>query len=210
MLKPKVRVMGGPAAKRGVLGIGIEVGHRPTSATTIPECGPGGMHWLTPRQQQVLRLIAEGLTNSQAAAQMHLSIHTIVKHRQAVMDFLHIHDTAGLTRFALAQGLTLRQRACAALLKFFHTRGGYPLVCGRNSSSRTTVTPRQLQVVRLIANGLVNKQLAATLKISIKTVEHHRQAAMDRLHIHHVAGLTRYAVAAGLLPPAGALRASAA
>src|SRR5438105_1492302 len=59
---------------------------------------------LTPRQSEVLRLIAEGLTNSQAAAQLKVSIHTIVKHRQAVMDYLHIHDTAGLTRYAIARG----------------------------------------------------------------------------------------------------------
>jgi len=56
-------------------------------------------------------------------------------------------------------------------------------------------TSREAEVVQLIAEGHSNKQIASELGVSIKTVEKHRQQAMDKLHIHDIAGLTRYAVA---------------
>jgi DNA-binding CsgD family transcriptional regulator len=49
----------------------------------------------------------------------------------------------------------------------------------------------------LIAEGKANKQTAAKLGISIKTVEKHRQGLRNKLGIHDVAGLTRYAIATG-------------
>jgi DNA-binding NarL/FixJ family response regulator len=53
----------------------------------------------------VLQLIAEGLANKQAAAELSISVKTIEKHRQSLMEKLHIHDTAGLTRYAIATGI---------------------------------------------------------------------------------------------------------
>ena len=50
-----------------------------------------------------------------------------------------------------------------------------------------------------MAEGSANKQVAAELGISIKTVEKHRQHLMDKLNIHDTAGLTRYAIAAGII-----------
>ncbi len=62
-----------------------------------------------------------------------------------------------------------------------------------------TLTEREIEVLQLIAEGNANKQTAGKLGISIKTVEKHRQAVMNKLHIHDTAGLTRYAVSAGLI-----------
>jgi DNA-binding NarL/FixJ family response regulator len=65
-------------------------------------------------------------------------------------------------------------------------------------------------VLQLIAEGFSNKQIAAELCISIKTVEKHRQQVMNKLNIHDVAGLTRYAINKGLVErgmPAGAMMA---
>jgi DNA-binding NarL/FixJ family response regulator len=53
-------------------------------------------------------------------------------------------------------------------------------------------------VLQLVTEGMANKQVAATLGISIKTVEKHRQHVMDKLNIHETAGLTRYAIAQGI------------
>ena len=53
----------------------------------------------------------------------------------------------------------------------------------------------------LIAQGQPNKEIAYTLGLSIKTIEKHRQAVMDKLNIHDVAGLTRYAMGKGLTAP---------
>src|SRR3954467_8847611 len=61
------------------------------------------------------------------------------------------------------------------------------------------LTSRELEVLQLVAEGKVNKQIAADLCISIKTVEKHRQQVMNKLNIHDVAGLTRYAIARGII-----------
>ena len=62
-----------------------------------------------------------------------------------------------------------------------------------------TLTSREREVLQLIAEGNTNKQIAAELCISIKTVEKHRQHVMERLNIHDIAGLTRYAIAKGIV-----------
>jgi DNA-binding NarL/FixJ family response regulator len=61
-----------------------------------------GMAELTVREVEVLQLIAEGFTNPQIAAELEISIKTVEKHRQKVMDKLNIHKIAGLTRFYFA------------------------------------------------------------------------------------------------------------
>jgi DNA-binding NarL/FixJ family response regulator len=62
-----------------------------------------------------------------------------------------------------------------------------------------TLSPRQREVLRLIAEGRTTKQIAQTLEISVKTVETHRAQLMERLDIHDVAGLVRYAIIVGLI-----------
>ena len=61
------------------------------------------------------------------------------------------------------------------------------------------LTTREAEVLQLIAEGRANKQIAAELCISIKTVEKHRQQVMNKLNIHDIAGLTRYAIAKGII-----------
>jgi DNA-binding NarL/FixJ family response regulator len=71
------------------------------------------------------------------------------------------------------------------------------------SAHSQQLTSRELEVLQLIAEGYANKQTAAELAISIKTVEKHRQRIMDKLDIHQTAGLTRYAINHGIIdkPP---------
>lgn len=54
-------------------------------------------------------------------------------------------------------------------------------------------------MLQLIAEGKANKQAASELGISVKTVEKHRQNLMNKLDIHDTAGLTRHAIAAGII-----------
>lgn len=70
---------------------------------------------------------------------------------------------------------------------------------GRKTGSPRKLTPREQEVLVLIARGQPNKEIAYNLALSVKTVEKHRQAAMDKLNIHDIAGLTRYALEKGLL-----------
>ena len=60
---------------------------------------------LTSREREVLQLVAEGKSNKLMALEIGISIKTVEKHRQQVMDKLNIHDVAGLTRYAIAQGV---------------------------------------------------------------------------------------------------------
>lgn len=73
---------------------------------------------------------------------------------------------------------------------------------GRNGLHKErgrALTARESEVLQLVAEGAANKQMAADLGISIKTVEKHRQHLMDKLDIHDTASLTRYAIATGVI-----------
>jgi DNA-binding NarL/FixJ family response regulator len=70
---------------------------------------------------------------------------------------------------------------------------------GGVKSKGAGLTAREREVLQLIAEGSLNKQVAAELEISIKTVEKHRQNMMDKLNIHGIAGLTHYAIAHGVV-----------
>ncbi len=72
-------------------------------------------------------------------------------------------------------------------------REGQALVNGKR------LTTRECEILQLVAEGAANKQMADLLHISIKTVEKHRQHLMDKLNIHETAGLTRYAIATGVI-----------
>ena len=61
------------------------------------------------------------------------------------------------------------------------------------------LTPRQRQILQLIAEGNSSKQIAHLLTSSVKTIESHRAGLMERLNIHDVAGLVRYAVRNGIV-----------
>jgi DNA-binding NarL/FixJ family response regulator len=64
------------------------------------------------------------------------------------------------------------------------------------------LTPRQREVLQLIAEGKSAKQIAHILSISVKTVEFHKAAIMDELGIRTTAELTRYALQQGIVLPA--------
>lgn len=117
-----------------------------------------------------------------------------------------------------AQGFMMKESASAELLtavreiskgrSFFSpaisrrmvqaTRGAF-LPAGEHSLPTPYLTQRELQVLALIADGNPNKGTADKLGISIKTVEKHRQSLMNKLNIHEAAGLTRYAIAKGVI-----------
>ena len=114
-----------------------------------------------------------------------------------------------------AAGYLLKQTAAADLLKairevhhgnvFFspsiakrlRQQESEALNGGQPASRPGGLTSREAEVLQLVAEGYANKQIAADLCISIKTVEKHRQQAMNKLNIHDIAGLTRYAMAKG-------------
>ena len=68
-------------------------------------------------------------------------------------------------------------------------------------NSLDLLTPRQREILQLIAEGKSSKQIAQLLDASVKTIESHRASLMERLDIHDVAGLVRYAIRHGLVSP---------
>lgn len=74
-------------------------------ADEAPERDDDALSILTPREREVLQLIATGLSNRQVAAQLHISIKTVETHRGNMMSKLDVHDRAGLVKFAIKGGL---------------------------------------------------------------------------------------------------------
>ncbi len=76
----------------------------------------------------------------------------------------------------------------------------------RKTEGRLTLTPRQKEILRLVAQGSTNREIAAHLGISVRTVEVHRFNLMRRLRVRNVAQLLRQALLMRLLPKSFASR----
>ena len=117
-----------------------------------------------------------------------------------------------------AAGFVIKQTAAHELLKairetskgnayfspqitrgFFNEVRNTPRPVVPNSTAGPSLTPRENEVLQLIAEGNTNKEMAAVLFISIKTVEKHRQALMRKTRTHETASVTRYAISTGLV-----------
>ena len=81
-----------------------------------------------------------------------------------------------------------------------HVLAGYVRRGGGESSQLEQLTPRQREILQLIAEGYTSQAIAGMLKISTKTVETHRAQLMERLKLHDVTSLVRFAIRNGLLP----------
>jgi two-component system nitrate/nitrite response regulator NarL len=69
---------------------------------------------------------------------------------------------------------------------------------GEDESASGRLTSREREVLAMIAEGQSNKEMANRLGVGVRTVETHRERVMDKLSIHTVAGLTKYAIANGI------------
>jgi DNA-binding NarL/FixJ family response regulator len=69
----------------------------------------------------------------------------------------------------------------------------------KKGAATDLLTDREREVLRLISEGQSNKQIAALLDLSVRTVEHHRRNIMQKLDLHDTASLTRYAMRRGLI-----------
>lgn len=70
---------------------------------------------------------------------------------------------------------------------------------GRPKPRHARLTSREMEILQLIAEGKANKETAAELGTSVKTIEKHRENLMRKLGIYNTAGLTRYAIGAGII-----------
>jgi DNA-binding NarL/FixJ family response regulator len=74
------------------------------------------------------------------------------------------------------------------------------LVDAEEGTAFSVLSPREREVLQLLAEGESTKEIAARLNLSAKTVESHRKAVMDKLEIRSIAELTKYAIREGLTP----------
>ena len=142
--------------------------------------------------------------NGLAAAQ---AIHKTVPSAKFVV--LSVHSDPGYVSEALrvgAAGYVSKRAAAAELLAAIQQvlegrRYVSPLVgLGTSGPAKAAkrLTSRQLEILRLVAEGYQNKEIAQLLKVSVKTVEFHKTRIMSQLDIHTPAGLTRYAIDHGI------------
>ena len=130
---------------------------------------------------------------------------------------LTVHREEHYVRAALKAGImgyVLKTQASADLLQAIRevAAGGLYLspgvsravveaFVGNRRTDRDALSPREREVLRLIAEGKSTKEVASVLGISVKTADSHRTRLMEKLDIHEVAGLTRYAIREGLVEP---------
>jgi DNA-binding NarL/FixJ family response regulator len=104
-------------------------------------------------------------------------------------------DIVDACRAAMRGDSFLYPSAIATLVRDYVERGG------QGEEQFDVLTPRELEVLKLIAEARTSKEIAATLFISIKTVERHRQNILDKLGMRDRVELTRYAIRRGLIQP---------
>jgi DNA-binding NarL/FixJ family response regulator len=116
--------------------------------------------------------------------------------------------TGYLVKETAADDLLLAVREAAQGNAFFSPSIGQRLLAqwrgrflnpGQAKADALNLTSRQAEVFQLIAEGYLTKQIAAVLSLTIKTVEKHRESLMNKLDIHNIANLTRYAIASGII-----------
>jgi two-component system, NarL family, response regulator NreC len=112
------------------------------------------------------------------------------------------------------RGYVLKSRGAQEMLEALRevARGGVYLSPGLSREVAETflrgdkpaespLSPREREVLQLVAEGKTTKEVAAALFISFKTVESHRQRIMSKLDLHETASLVRYAIRSGLIQP---------
>jgi DNA-binding NarL/FixJ family response regulator len=151
---------------------------------------------------EATRLIAEAVPSAKVLI---LSAHSDEAYVERVMELgaagylvkqTSVHFLAEAIR-AVQKGLTFFSPSVARQIQHRHQKSLDRK--GQLKPKDVRLTSREMEVLQLVTEGEANKQIAAELGISIKTVEKHRDHLMHKLNIHDTAGLTRYAIAAGII-----------
>jgi DNA-binding NarL/FixJ family response regulator len=152
-----------------------------------------------------------GIELAERACQMSPGPRVLMLTMHANEEYVYQAFRAGATGYLLkdctATELEFAVRAVAAGDVYLTPRVAKPLVAfylkhaeGRHGFLEE-LTPRQREILRLIADGHTTKEIARLLNVTVKTAEKHRTQLMQRLGIHEIAGLVRYAVRVGLVHP---------
>jgi two-component system response regulator NreC len=103
-------------------------------------------------------------------------------------------ELATAIRVVMARKTYLSHEIAHVVVKDYVQGGGSK----DDQSVFSVLSPREREVLQLMAEGKTNRQIAETLNVSLKTVETHRQQIMNKLEIHNIVELTKYAIREGL------------
>jgi DNA-binding NarL/FixJ family response regulator len=152
-----------------------------------------------------------GIELTERACQLSPGLRVLILTMHANEEYVYQAFRAGaagyLLKEATAAELEFAVRAVAAGDFYLTPRVSKPLISFylRHAEGQhgflEELTPRQREILRLIADGHTTKEIARMLNVTVKTAEKHRTQLMQRLGIHEIAGLVRYAVRVGLVHP---------
>jgi DNA-binding NarL/FixJ family response regulator len=131
-----------------------------------------------------------------------LSVHDSQEH---VLQALHAGAAGYVIKGAEPEELETALRSVYASGSYIspavsgHILADYAQRSADSPSALARLTPRQLEILQLIAEGHTNQEIASLMGLGIKTVESHRAQLMERLDIHDVAGLVRFAMRTGVI-----------
>ena len=149
-----------------------------------------------------------GIEATQKITADHPDVRVVVLSMHAGEDYVKGMLRAGASGYVLkdapANDLLSAIRAVAAGGYAIHPRVSGSVVAGFLKGIGVEepvgdLTPREREVLQLIAEGMTNREIASHLRLSVKTVEAHRTAMMKKLELHGVAELTRWAIRRGLV-----------
>jgi DNA-binding NarL/FixJ family response regulator len=169
------------------------------------------------RPDVVLMDIAmKGITGLEAAARMreqHPAVRVVILSMHAGEEYVLQALRAGAVGYLLKDAATgelelalrtvIRGESWLSPAVSRQVVEGYVQRVGGDAGGADVLTVRQREVLRHVAGGKSTKEIAFMLNVSVKTVETHRAQIMERLGIRDVAGLVRYALRTGLIPPEG-------
>jgi DNA-binding NarL/FixJ family response regulator len=160
----------------------------------------------------VLDVSMPRMTGIQAAAELHRrkpELKTLILSMHDSEQYLFEALKAGASGYVLKSGAdTDIVAACRAAMRgdsFLYPSAVTSLVrdyvarAGNDADAFDVLTPREIEVVKLIAEARTSKEIAASLSISVKTVDRHRQNILDKLGMRDRVELTRYAIRRGLI-----------
>jgi DNA-binding NarL/FixJ family response regulator len=160
----------------------------------------------------VLDVSMPRMTGIQAAAELHRrkpELKTLILSMHDSEQYLFEALKAGASGYVLKSGAdTDIVAACRAAMRgdsFLYPSAVTSLVrdyvarAGNDADAFDVLTPREIEVVKLIAEARTSKEIAASLSISVKTVDRHRQNILDKLGLRDRVELTRYAIRRGLI-----------
>ncbi|HRI82550.1 MAG TPA: response regulator transcription factor [Opitutaceae bacterium] len=122
---------------------------------------------------------------------------TIHDRREYVLQLMHAGAAGYVTKEAPPAELIRAIEVVARGGSYFSSQAARALRPDGETVKASKLTAREREVLALVAEGLSNKDIASRLRVEVRTIESHRSRLMDKLDIHSVAGLTRYALAQG-------------